>query len=167
MFEDSQAALAAQDCLEPGQVKATYDTDSSVILMAGDAPMRSIHGLVTSIAWNLQGRLSYVLEGNLNYTGAVVTWLKDQVHMIESPDELEGFTAEANPNDICYFVPAFTGLGAPLVGQHSDRHTHRRHNTHQQGRDRKSLCQVHPLPDLRCARSAPCRYGPCAHRAEG
>ncbi|MGN0070588.1 MAG: FGGY family carbohydrate kinase [Atopobiaceae bacterium] len=113
MLGDSQAALAAQDCLEPGQVKATYGTGSSVMLMAGDAPKRSTHGLVTSIAWNLQGRLSYVLEGNLNYTGAVVTWLKDRVHMIEDPDELEGLIRKANPNDKCYFVPAFTGLGAP------------------------------------------------------
>lgn len=113
MLGDSQAALAAQDCLRPGQVKATYGTGSSVMLMAGDAPKRSTHGLVTSIAWNLEGRLSYVLEGNLNYTGAVVTWLKDRVHLIGSPDELEGLIHEANPNDRSYFVPAFTGLGAP------------------------------------------------------
>lgn len=110
---DSQAALAAQDCLRPGQVKATYGTGSSVMLMAGDAPIRSTHGLVSSIAWNLEGRLSYALEGNLNYTGAVVSWLKDRVHLIGSPDELEGLIHEANPNDRSYFVPAFTGLGAP------------------------------------------------------
>jgi glycerol kinase len=113
MLGDSQAALAAQDCLEPGQVKATYGTGSSVMLMAGDSPARSTHGLVSSIAWDLGGRLSYVLEGNLNYTGAVVTWLKDRVHLIESPDELEGLISKANPNDRSYFVPAFTGLGAP------------------------------------------------------
>ncbi len=113
MLGDSQAALAAQDCLKPGEVKATYGTGSSVMLMAGDAPIRSTHGLVSSIAWNLEGRLSYVLEGNLNYTGAVVSWLKDRVHLIGSPDELEGLIHEANPNDRSYFVPAFTGLGAP------------------------------------------------------
>ncbi|WP_130810694.1 glycerol kinase [Olsenella sp. Marseille-P4559] len=113
MLGDSQAALAAQDCLKPGQVKATYGTGSSVMLMAGDAPIRNTHGLVSSIAWSLEGKLSYVLEGNLNYTGAVVTWLKDRVHMIQSPDELEGLIREANPNDRSYFVPAFTGLGAP------------------------------------------------------
>ena len=68
MLGDSQAALAAQDCLKPGQAKATYGTGSSVMLMAGDAPIRSTHGLVSSIAWSLEGRLPYALEGNLSYT---------------------------------------------------------------------------------------------------
>ena len=68
MLGDSRAALAARDCLAPGQVKATYGTGSSVMLMAGDAPIRSTHGLVSSIAWDLEGGLPYVLEGNLSYT---------------------------------------------------------------------------------------------------
>lgn len=69
MLGDSRAALAARDCLAPRQVKATYGTGSSVMLMAGDAPIRSTHGLVSSIAWSLEGRIPYVLEGNLSYTG--------------------------------------------------------------------------------------------------
>lgn len=69
MLGDSRAALAARDCLAPRQVKATYGTGSSVMLMAGDAPIRSTHGLVSSIAWSLEGGLPYVLEGNLSYTG--------------------------------------------------------------------------------------------------
>ena len=68
MLGDSRAALAARDCLAPRQVKATYGTGSSVMLMAGDAPIRSTHGLVSSIAWDLEGGLPYVLEGNLRYT---------------------------------------------------------------------------------------------------
>lgn len=110
---DSQAALAAQNCLSPGDVKATYGTGSSVMMQTGAMRYESKSGLVTSIAWDLSGERSYVLEGNLNYTGAVITWLRDQMRLIEDPGEVEGLIAQANPEDRAYFVPAFTGLGAP------------------------------------------------------
>lgn len=110
---DSQAALAAQGCLAPGDVKATYGTGSSVMMQTGDALYESANGLVSSIAWDFSGKRSYVLEGNLNYTGAVISWLRDDMRLIESPAEVEGLIAEANPEDRAYFVPAFTGLGAP------------------------------------------------------
>jgi len=110
---DSQAALAAQDCFEAGSVKATYGTGSSVMMQIGAEPKASTHGLVTSIAWNIDGKTSYVLEGNLNYTGAVISWLKDNVGLISDPSEVEPLIARANPRDRAYFVPAFTGLGAP------------------------------------------------------
>ena len=110
---DSQAALAAQNCFEPGDVKATYGTGSSVMMQTGDRLYRSKNGLVSSIAWDFSGRRSYVLEGNLNYTGAVITWLKDEMRLIEDPSEVEELVAQANPDDRAYFVPAFTGLGAP------------------------------------------------------
>lgn len=110
---DSQAALAAHDCLAPGDTKATYGTGSSVMMQVGDAPVESGHGLVSSIAWDFGGHRSYVLEGNLNYTGAVISWLKDQMGLITDPGEVEGIIAQANPADRAYFVPAFTGLGAP------------------------------------------------------
>ncbi len=110
---DSQAALAAQNCLEPGDVKATYGTGSSVMMQTGAESYESKNGLVTSIAWDFSGERSYVLEGNLNYTGAVISWLRDQMRLIDGPGEVEGLIAQANPDDRAYFVPAFTGLGAP------------------------------------------------------
>lgn len=110
---DSQAALAAQSCVRPGDVKATYGTGSSVMMQTGERLFESVNGLVSSIAWDLGGVRSYVLEGNLNYTGAVITWLRDDMGMIDGPEEVEALVAAANPDDRAYFVPAFTGLGAP------------------------------------------------------
>lgn len=110
---DSQAALAAQDCLAPGDVKATYGTGSSVMMQTGDMVVESTSGLVSSVAWDFGGKKSYVLEGNLNYTGAVVSWLKDQLGIISDSSEVEMIISQANPTDRAYFVPAFTGVGAP------------------------------------------------------
>ena len=109
---DSHAALLAQNCREPGDVKATYGTGSSVMMQTGMLPYNSSNGLVTSLAWGLEGTVSYVLEGNINYTGAVIRWLKD-IQLIETDAESESLAHRANPEDPCYFVPAFTGLGAP------------------------------------------------------
>lgn len=110
---DSQAALMGQGCTEPGDVKATYGTGSSVMMQAGPSVPRSYEGLVTSIAWQAAGETRYVLEANLNYTGAVISWLCDQAGLIGEPSECEECARAANPDDRCVFVPAFTGLGAP------------------------------------------------------
>ena len=110
---DSHAALFGQGCLKPGMIKATYGTGSSLMMNIGDKPIQSSHGVVTSLAWGRGGKADYVLEGNLNYTGAVITWLKDDLKLISSAKETEGLAREANPADRTYLVPAFTGLGAP------------------------------------------------------
>lgn len=110
---DSQGALFGQGCVEKGMVKATYGTGSSVMMNAGENPVRSDLGLVTSLAWGLDGKVTYVLEGNINYTGAVVTWLKEDMGLISSSGETETLAKDANPHDACYLVPAFSGLGAP------------------------------------------------------
>ena len=110
---DSHAALFGQGCVRPGMAKATYGTGSSVMMNVGDSPIDSGSGLVTSVAWGRGGRVSYVLEGNINYTGSVVTWLKDDLGLIESAAETEKLAEEANPEDTAILVPAFTGLGAP------------------------------------------------------
>ena len=110
---DSHGALFGQDCRRPGQVKATYGTGSSVMMNIGDEPRFSSGGLVTSLAWGMNGRVEYVFEGNLNYTGAVMTWLRKDVGLIENDAEATELARAANPNDRCYFVPAFSGLGAP------------------------------------------------------
>lgn len=110
---DSHGALFGQNCRKPGQIKATYGTGSSVMMNTGERRVLSGKGLATSLAWGRRGRVEYVLEGNLNYTGAVISWLKDNAELIESARETGDIAAEANPADRAYFVPAFTGLGAP------------------------------------------------------
>lgn len=110
---DSHGALFGQDCRRPGQIKATYGTGSSVMMNIGEQALWNEKGLVTSIAWGMQGRIQYVFEGNLNYTGAVISWLKDGLGLIGNAGETARLAAEANPSDRTYFVPAFTGLGAP------------------------------------------------------
>lgn len=110
---DSHAALLGQNCRNPGEVKATYGTGSSVMMQTGQTLFENNNGLVTSLAWGLDGKVEYVLEGNLNYTGAVVSWMRDQACLIQKDSETEELALSANPEDKCYFVPAFTGLGAP------------------------------------------------------
>lgn len=110
---DSHAALFGQGCLKPGMAKATYGTGSSLMMNVGEKAVHSGSGVVTSLAWSRGGKVNYVLEGNLNYTGAVITWLKDDLHMIQSAGETEALAFAANAGDGTYLVPAFTGLGAP------------------------------------------------------
>ena len=110
---DSHGALLGQGCLTPGMIKATYGTGSSIMMNVGERPVFSDAGVVTSLAWKIGGKVNYVLEGNINYTGAVITWLKDDLKLIDSPGETEARARAANPADGAYLVPAFSGLGAP------------------------------------------------------
>ena len=110
---DSHGALYGHNCRQAGGIKTTYGTGSSVMMNTGEIPFFSEHGLSTSLAWRIKGKASYVLEGNINYTGAVISWLKDNLHMISSPGETEELARKADPNDHTYIVPAFSGLGAP------------------------------------------------------
>lgn len=110
---DSHGSLFGQGCLEKGMIKATYGTGSSIMMNIGEKPVLSSHGVVTSLAWGMDGKVQYVLEGNINYTGAVISWMKDQMGIIASPGETEALCLEAEQDDHLYFVPAFTGLGAP------------------------------------------------------
>ena len=110
---DSHGSLFGQGCLHSGMTKSTYGTGSSIMMNIGETPVLSSHGVVTSLAWKIGGKVNYVLEGNLNYTGAVITWLKDDLKLISSAKETESLAREANQADRTYLVPAFTGLGAP------------------------------------------------------
>lgn len=110
---DSHAALFGQGCKSRGMIKATYGTGASIMMNTGEVPVISKSGVVTSLAWGIDGKINYVLEGNINYAGAVVTWLKDNLHIIDTPEETEALAEKANPADETYLVPAFTGLGAP------------------------------------------------------
>ena len=110
---DSHGALFGQGCLQEGMIKATYGTGTSVMMNTGKKPVHSRHGVVTSLAWGIDGRVSYVLEGNINYTGAVIAWMQKNVELIASAAETGELAKAANPADTTYLVPAFTGLGAP------------------------------------------------------
>lgn len=110
---DSHGALFGQGCLQKGMIKCTYGTGSSIMMNIGDSPVFSKHGVVTSLAWGINGKVNYVLEGNINYTGAVINWLIKDLQLIDSPAETQALARVANPADKTYLVPAFTGLGAP------------------------------------------------------
>ncbi|MCL2478706.1 MAG: FGGY-family carbohydrate kinase, partial [Treponema sp.] len=110
---DSHAALFANRCLEPFSAKATYGTGSSVMMNCGKNRPTPKEGIVTSLAWGMQGSVDYVLEGNINYTGAVIKWLAEEMELISSPKEAAILAASVNDNGGVYLVPAFSGLGAP------------------------------------------------------
>lgn len=110
---DSHAALFAQRCHSAGELKVTYGTGSSVMMNTGDDIISSNHGLASSVAFSFMGKTSYALEGNVNYSGAVISWLKSDLELIKSADETEALALMANKQDKTYLVPAFSGLGAP------------------------------------------------------
>ena len=110
---DSHAALYGQGCHSPGMGKITLGTGSSVMLNTGAACLESPHGLATSFAWRIDGKAQYVLEGNINYAGATIDWLANTLHLLASPRDAQHVAAGADPHDITYLVPAFSGLGAP------------------------------------------------------
>ncbi|MDR1532403.1 MAG: glycerol kinase GlpK [Clostridiales bacterium] len=110
---DSHGALFGQGCHREGMIKVTYGTGSSIMMNVGEGFAASKNGLATSLAWGIDGRVSYVLEGNINYAGAVITWLQEDVKLLDSPKEISDALRAANPADTSVLVPAFTGLGAP------------------------------------------------------
>lgn len=110
---DSHGALYGQGCRIEGMMKTTYGTGSSIMMNTGEKPCFSDLGLVTSLAWKAEGKVQYVLEGNVNYTGAIVTWLKDQAGLLTCAEESGDLAQAANDSDHTYLVPAFSGLGAP------------------------------------------------------
>lgn len=110
---DSQGALFGQGCLSQGQTKTTYGTGSSIMMNAGTEVPSPEHGVVTSAGWRRQGVLTYVLEGNINYSAGVISYLKDDLKLISDPMETESLALAAHPEDHTFFIPAFSGLGAP------------------------------------------------------
>ena len=110
---DSQAALFAQRCFDPGSAKVTFGTGSSILLNIGPSIRISAGGGVTTVAWVVAGRAVYALEGIINCTGATVAWLKDQLQLIADPAETETLARQLPDNGGVYLVPAFVGLGAP------------------------------------------------------
>ena len=116
---DQQAALFGQMCVEKGMVKNTYGTGCFVVMNTGNEAILSKYNLLTTIAWQINGEVTYALEGSIFIGGAVVQWLRDQLHIIKSSSEIEKLAAGVKDNGGVYFVPAFVGLGAPHWDQYA------------------------------------------------
>lgn len=110
---DQQAALFGQACFTPGDSKCTYGTGAFLLMNTGSQPIFSQNGLVTTIAWGLNGQVSYALEGSIFVAGAAIQWLRDELRIIESAMDSEYMARKVPNTNGCYVVPAFTGLGAP------------------------------------------------------
>ncbi|HYG17848.1 MAG TPA: glycerol kinase GlpK, partial [Ohtaekwangia sp.] len=110
---DQQAALFGQACFDPGMAKNTYGTGCFMLMNTGSDIQRSKSGLITTIAWGLQGKVEYALEGSVFIAGAAVQWLRDSMHLIDQSKDSEYFAAKALGSNDVYVVPAFAGLGAP------------------------------------------------------
>jgi glycerol kinase len=110
---DQQAALFGQACFEPGMAKNTYGTGCFMLMNTGSTIQQSKNGLITTIAWGLNGKVEYALEGSVFIAGAAVQWLRDSMHLIDQSKDSEYFAAKALGSNEVYVVPAFAGLGAP------------------------------------------------------
>ncbi len=110
---DQQAALFGQTCFAPGDAKCTYGTGAFLLMNTGEKPIFSQNGLVTTIAWGLDGKVHYALEGSIFVAGAAIQWLRDELRFIESASDSEYMARKVKDTNGCYVVPAFTGLGAP------------------------------------------------------
>lgn len=110
---DQQAALFGQACYYPGTAKNTYGTGCFMLMNTGEKPIRSNKGLLTTIAWGLNGKVDYALEGSIFIGGAVIQWLRDELKMLENAADSEKYAASVESANGVYIVPAFVGLGAP------------------------------------------------------
>ena len=110
---DQQAALFGQTCFTAGEAKNTYGTGCFMLMNTGDKPIFSKNGLLTTIAWGLDGKVNYALEGSVYVAGAAIQWLRDELRVIDTSPDSEYFATQVKDTNGCYVVPAFTGLGAP------------------------------------------------------
>ena len=116
---DQQAALFGQACYHPGEAKNTYGTGAFLLMNTGEKPVFSQNGLVTTIAWGLNGKVEYALEGSVFVAGAAIQWLRDELKIIESAPDSEYYAGKVKDTNGCYVGPAFTGLGAPHWDQYA------------------------------------------------
>ena len=116
---DQQAALFGQTCFLPGEAKNTYGTGCFLLMNTGETPVFSDNGLVTTIAWGLDGKVNYALEGSIFVAGASIQWLRDEMRLIDSAADSEYMAKKVKDTNGCYVVPAFTGLGAPHWDQYA------------------------------------------------
>lgn len=116
---DQQAALFGQTCFSAGEAKNTYGTGCFLLMNTGEKPVFSNNGLVTTIAWGLDGKVNYALEGSIFVAGAAIQWLRDEMRLIDSAADSEYMAGKVKDTGGCYVVPAFTGLGAPHWDQYA------------------------------------------------
>ncbi|ULQ51114.1 glycerol kinase GlpK [Flavihumibacter fluvii] len=119
MAGDQQAALFGQQCTQPGMVKNTYGTGCFMLMHTGTKIVRSSNNLLTTVAWKINNRVEYAVEGSIFIGGAIVQWLRDGLQMIRSSADIEEVAAKSTENSGVYIVPAFAGLGAPHWNQHA------------------------------------------------
>lgn len=110
---DQQAALFGQNCFERGMVKTTYGTGCFMLMNTGDQPVSSGHGLITSIAWGIGGKVEYALEGSIFVSGSAIQWLRDGLRMFRESKDSERYAERVQSTEGVYVVPAFVGLGSP------------------------------------------------------
>ncbi|MCI5870269.1 MAG: glycerol kinase GlpK [Dorea sp.] len=116
---DQQSALFGQTCFQAGEAKNTYGTGCFLLMNTGEKPVFSENGLVTTIAWGLDGKVYYALEGSIFVAGAAIQWLRDEMRLIDSAADSEYMAKKVKDTNGCYVVPAFTGLGAPHWDQYA------------------------------------------------
>lgn len=116
---DQQCALFGQTCFEQGEVKNTYGTGGFMLMNTGTAPVNSHNGLVTTIAWGVDGKVEYALEGSIFVVGAAIQWLRDELGLIRDAADSEHLARSVADSNGCYVVPAFVGLGAPYWDQYA------------------------------------------------
>jgi glycerol kinase len=116
---DQQAALFGQLCIEPGMVKNTYGTGCFMLMNTGEQPVVSSNNLLTTVAWKIDGKVHFALEGSVFIAGAVVQWLRDGLGIIKTSADVEKLAREVVSSEGVYVVPAFAGLGAPHWNQHA------------------------------------------------
>ena len=116
---DQQAALFGQTCFNAGEAKNTYGTGCFLLMNTGEKPVFSKNGLVTTIAWGIDGKVNYALEGSIFVAGAAIQWLRDEMRLIDSSIDSEYMASKVSDTNGCYVVPAFTGLGAPHWDQYA------------------------------------------------
>lgn len=116
---DQQAALFGQTCFEAGEAKNTYGTGCFLLMNTGEKPVFSDNGLVTTIAWGIDGKVNYALEGSIFVAGAAIQWLRDELKLIDCAADSEYMAKKVSDTNGCYVVPAFTGLGAPHWDQYA------------------------------------------------
>ena len=116
---DQQAALFGQTCFTAGEAKNTYGTGAFLLMNTGTKPVFSDNGLITTIAWGLNGEVNYALEGSIFVAGAAIQWLRDEMRLVDSSPDSEYMAKKVKDTNGCYVVPAFTGLGAPHWDQYA------------------------------------------------
>lgn len=116
---DQQSALFGQTCFNKGEAKNTYGTGCFMLMNTGNKPVFSNNGLLTTIAWGLNGKVNYALEGSVYVAGASIQWLRDEMHIIDSAPEADYMASRVPDTNGCYVIPAFTGLAAPYWDQYA------------------------------------------------